>query len=85
MFFCRMGLRSLVLVLIVSAASARAKTGQGPAVPMGQGGRASGPGGPGFGSPGFGPGGMHVSGLMLLGIPAVQEELGLSDGAERQT
>jgi hypothetical protein len=36
-------------------------------------------GGMGFGGPGFGPGGMQVSSLMLLGIPAVQQELGLSE------
>ena len=47
--------------------------------PGGPGSGGPGFGGPGFGGPGFGPGGMQGSGLILLAMPAVQQELGLSE------
>ena len=50
----------------------------GPGFP-GPGGPGFGGPGPGFGGPGFGPGGMQISSLILLGIPEVQQELGLSE------
>ena len=43
------------------------------------------PGGGGRGNRGFGgPGGMQMSGAMLLGIPEVQKELGISDDQKKQ-
>ena len=63
----------VLLVSVVSLASAQERRGPG----------RGGPGGPGFGGPG-GAGGMQGSISMLLGMAEVQKELGLSDEQKKQ-